>query len=274
MYAAGFCIWRCGAARCGLIGVKVVLRRIGFGALALVTALADAAMLLSLRHVGWTLAPESASWPELRAGLVRVLREPGVAGLIAYQVGATGAAFVLFAGWGASWLRSVYGLGAVEAAQLLTWGAVAYAAGALAWGAVPKHSLGATGTVLVGGLILVVLLALPAAGLLGRPWLPVWLVGFGLVTAGYPLIEDQVRARLPPALLVRAITLLGVGSVGGAGVLLAISGSLIDLFAGAPGEHPPQSFQAMFALLAGVNVLTWLWFGFAMRRASVAAVAR
>lgn len=249
--------------------VAAVGWRTGFALCAPLTALLGAAMLLSLRHAAWTPGAATDSWQAMWAGVGRVARAPGVAGLLAFQIGMTGASFVLFAGWGASWLRSVYALTGVEAAQFLTLAAFSFAAGSLAWGAVPKLAIGAVTLSLVGGLVLAGLLALPAAGLLEAAWLPLWLVLFGLVSAGYPLAVAQMRDWVPKELMVRGITLLSFCAIGGAGVLLAATGALIDLFADAPGEHPPESFKAMFALLAGVNLFTTLVYGIATIRRSV-----
>ncbi|WP_296809973.1 MFS transporter [Thiocapsa sp.] len=243
--------------------------RTGYGLSALLTVLLGVAMLISLRHAAWTPGEATNSWQAMRTGVRRVARAPGVAGLVAFQIGMTGASVVLFAGWGASWLRSVYAFTGVEAAQFLTLAACSFAAGSLVWGAAPKLAISAVTVSLVGGLVLAGLLALPAAGLLGRPWLPMWLILFGLVSAGYPLAVAQMREWVPKELLVRGITLLSFSAIGGAGVLLAASGALIDMFADAPGEHPPESFKAMFALLAGVNLVTTLSYGIATRRRSV-----
>jgi len=184
---------------------------------------------------------------------------------VTFEIASMGAGLVVFAGWGASWLQSEYGLGSVEAAQLLSVGALASALGAPAWGMLPRFFAHKWRATLVGGLILAGLLALPAAGLLSHDWLILWLAAFGLASASYPLVLDQVRERLPQVLIVRGLTLLGVGSMAGAGVLLAASGTLIDRFAGVPGHHPPAAFAAMFTMLAALTLGATLLYAFDSR---------
>jgi hypothetical protein len=57
---------------------------------------------------------------------------------IGVEIAAAGAALVVLAGWGASWLQSEYGLGTVEAAQPLSVSALASAVGARTRGTLPR----------------------------------------------------------------------------------------------------------------------------------------
>jgi hypothetical protein len=105
---------------------------------------------------------------------------------------------------------------------------------------------------------------LPETGIIAL--LAIWLAAFGLASASYPLVLDQVRERLPRVLIVRGLTLLGVGSIAGAGVLLVASGTLIDRFAGVPGRHPPAAFAAMFTMLAALTLAATLLYAFDSRQ--------
>jgi len=239
--------------------------RKSFVVLSGITALSGAAMLVALRHTRLDANAAADSWTNTRSGLRTALREPGLAGFVTFQIASMGAALVVFAGWGASWLQSEYGLGAVEAAQLLSVGALASALGATAWGMLPRFFADKWRATLIGGAILAALLALPAARLLPRDGLAIWLAAFGLASASYPIVLDQVRERLPQVLIVRGLTLLGVGSMAGAGILLAASGTLIDRFAGVPGHHPPAAFAAMFTMLAVLTLAATLLYAFDSR---------
>jgi len=243
--------------------------RASFVVLAVITALCGAATLVALYPTRLDSNPAADSWTNTAAGLRTALTERGLAGFVGFQIASTGAALVVFAGWGTSWLQSEYGLGAVEAAQLLSVGALASALGAPAWGMLPRFFAHKWRATLIGGTILAALLALPAASLLSRDWLAIWLGAFGLASASYPLVLDQVRERLPQVLMVRGLTLLGVGSMAGAGVLLAASGTLIDRFAGVPGHHPPAAFAAMFTMLAALTLTATLLFAFDSRGRAV-----
>jgi hypothetical protein len=132
--------------------------------------------------------------------------------------------------------------------------ALVYALRAPAWGSVPRWGHGERLPCVLGGATLAALLALPALGLLEPrgPAVWVWLAAFGLMSALYPLVLDRVRRRLPPVLIVRGVTLLGVISIGGAGLIIAVAGALIDRHGATAATRPPEAFASTFALLAAL----------------------
>jgi hypothetical protein len=234
--------------------------------LAVLMGLSGFAMLQVLR--GTRTAPDAAvsDWATLRSGLRQALLSPGMPQLIAFQTAVTGAAFTLLAGWGVPWLRSA-GATQTEASAAMTLCALIYALGALAWGALPRWLGVERLPSLIGGAALALLLALPALGWLEPrgPAVWVWLAAFGLASAIYPLVLDRVRRRLPPVLIVRGVTLLGVISIGGSGLLLSAAGALIHAHGGTAQTRPPEAFASTFGLLAVLVAVTTVVLAFAPR---------
>jgi hypothetical protein len=152
---------------------------------------------------------------------------------------------------GVAWLRAG-GLDQASASTALTVCALIYALGAPAWGSVPRWAGGERLPSVLGGVTLAVLLALPALGLIEPRGLIVWawLAAFGLASAMYPLILDRVHRLLPPVLIVRGVTVLGVISIGGSGLIITVAGALIDRHGGTAATRGPEAFTSTFALLA------------------------
>jgi MFS family permease len=222
-------------------------------------------VLRGTRHAANAAADNLA---DTLAGFRNTLQAPGVAALILFQTAVTGAAFTLLAGWGVAWLRSAQGLSQAQAATALSGCALAYALGAPAWGAVPRRLGHARAWTLAGGAALAAVLGAAALGTLAAgPVLWAWLAAFGFAAASFPLVLDQVRSRLPAVLIVRGVTLLGVISIGGAGLIIALSGALIDRSGHDPRGHPPAAFEHMFTLLAGLVGAATLLLGLAARTA-------
>jgi hypothetical protein len=219
-----------------------------------------------LRGTRTTPDASVSDWATLRSGLRQALVTPGVPRLIAFQTAVTGTAFTLLAGWGVPWLRSG-GLSLAHASAAMTLCAIAYALGALLWGAIPRWLGDERLPNLFGGAALAVLLALPALGWLdpSGPAVWAWLAAFGLASALYPLVLDRVRRRLPPVLIVRGVTMLGVISIGGSGVLLAVAGSLIHVHGATAATRTPEAFLSTFTLLAVLVALATAALAFAPR---------
>jgi MFS family permease len=237
-----------------------------FVTLAVLMGVSGFAMMRVLRGTRTTPVGAVGDWATVRSGLRQALVAPGIPRLIAFQTAVTGTAFTLLAGWGVPWLRSG-GLSLAHASAAMTLCALAYALGALVWGGVPRWLGSERMPNLIGGAALALLLALPALGWLepGGPAMWAWLAAFGLASAMYPLVLDRVRRRLPPELIVRGVTMLGVISIGGSGLLLAIAGTLIHHHGAMAATRTPEAFVSTFALLAVLVAVTTVALAFAPR---------
>lgn len=219
---------------------------------ALLLALATIVFSFALRSEPRPTATAPLSLTQLRAGLVIALQVRGLGPLVLFQGCASGMLYVLLGAWGGPWLIASYGFDAGKLAAALSVIALAYGVSALLWGGVARWVPSERGASLIGGALLATLLTIPATAHLPEAALWLWLVAIGLASGCYPLMLDQLRRCLPPALVVRGITLLGVGSMSINAALMSAGGMAIDLAGAhaAPGTHPPQAFNALFALLA------------------------
>jgi len=223
-----------------------------FEGLALALAGATLALGLALRGSAnrGPIVPEH--WRETLAGLRTVLRTRGLMAMIVFQGLAGSMVYVLLAAWGTSWLAGVYSLSATDAAWRMSLCAAAYALGALVWGTLPRLAVGERGWTMAVGALLTGLLALPAFVVLPAGALWAWLAMLGLLSGCYPLLLDQVKRRIPAALMVRGLTVLGVGSMAMGFILLSFSGWVVERAAGPfpRGVHSPAGLAALYTVLA------------------------
>jgi MFS family permease len=220
--------------------------------LALVLLAATLALGLALRGAAnrGPIAPEH--WRDALAGLRTVLRSRGLAAMIVFQGVAGGMAYVLLAAWGTGWLGSVYGLSASGAALRMSVCAAAYALAAPLWGTLPRVAGSERAWTIAVGAVLTLLLALPAVVVLPTGGLWLWVAALGLASGCYPLVLDQVKRSVPASLMVRGLTVLGVGSMTVGFALISASGWVVDRASGPMprGAHAPAGFTALFAVLA------------------------
>ena len=79
----------------------------------------------------------------------------------------------------------------------------------------------------------------------------------GVAALGYPVLN----AHFPPAMSGRVNTAVNLFFFCGAFAMQYTVGAIIDLFAQvAPGRYPAAAYQTAFALMLGVEFVTWLWF--------------
>jgi MFS family permease len=226
--------------------------RWAFDALALALAAATLALAWALRGPANRGPTRDEPVAATLDGLRVTLRTPGLAALVVFQgVGGT-LAYVLLASFGTAWLASVQHLSPAQAAWPLTACAVAYALAAPLWGALARDAAVDRRLTLGVGLALAALMGLAAVAPPSGALLWLWLAAVGIGSGCYPLMLAQVKRRLPAPLMVRGLTVLGVGSMTVGFALLSASGALIDAVGGdrASGTHPPAAFSALFAALA------------------------
>ena len=79
----------------------------------------------------------------------------------------------------------------------------------------------------------------------------------GIAALAYPVLN----AHFPPGMSGRVNTAVNLFFFCGAFAMQYAVGAIVDLFPQvAPGRYPPAAYQAAFALMLGVEFVTWLWF--------------
>jgi len=224
-----------------------------------VAAVMAAAGLLVALLVGSSPQPAHARHQTIResiAGIREVFRIPSVGRLFLMQM-ATYSSFVIFVGlWGGPYLAHVYGYGLTARGSLLLVPAMAQVLGLTAYGWADRVLGSYRAPVAIGALTTAgFLFVLAMAGTLPRPWLLLWLVGFGAFAGFTPVVIAHGKSLFPPRLVGRGMTLLNMGSMGGVFVTQTVSGLAIDLFASRDGVYPLDAYRLVFALQAAFLVV-------------------
>ena len=102
-------------------------------------------------------------------------------------------------------------------------------------------TIGAVSSALLFGIVAI-------AGKLPAGLLPVWLALFGFCLAYTSLMITHGKSLFPPHLVGRGMTLLNMGSMGGAFVVQSLSGFVIGLFPAPGGVYPLDAYRTVFAL--------------------------
>jgi predicted MFS family arabinose efflux permease len=161
--------------------------------------------------------------------------------------------------WGGPWLSDVHGADLGMRGNILLLGATAQICGMLLWGAMDRFWGSYKKPVLIGStatvLLLVVLVLVP----LDRASATVWFPLFGLCVAYTPILTSHGKSLFPATLTGRGITLMNIGTMGGAFLSQSVTGMLIDLMGRSDqGLYRPEGYRLVFAALAG-----WLLLSFA-----------
>jgi len=250
----------------GTIGTLLATAPLAFAAAAIGWR-ASFCVVAAVMGVAWLLVallvrapPQPAQAPrqtirESIAGIREVIRIPSVGRLFLMQM-ATYSSFVLFVGlWGGPYLAHVYGYDLPARGGLLLVPALAQVLGLTAYGWADRVLGSHRVPVAIGALTTAGFLALLAiTGTLPRPWLLLWLVGFGAIAGFTPVVIAHGKSLFPPALVGRGMTLLNMGSMGGVFVTQTVSGLVIDLFAPRDGVYPLVAYRVVFALQAAFLV--------------------
>ena len=188
-------------------------------------------------------------------GIRAAMRIPSVGRLFVMQM-ATYSSFVIFVGlWGGPYLTHVYGYGLTERGSLLLVPAIAQILGLMLYGWTDRVFGSHRVPVAIGAFATAGLFALLAlAGMLTRPPLLVWLVGFGAFAGFTPVVIAHGKSLFPRELVGRGMTLLNMGSMGGVFVTQTVSGLAIDLFASTDGVYPLAAYRLVFGLQAAFLV--------------------
>ncbi len=200
------------------------------------------------------------TWPESLSGIVAVMRTPSVGRLFAMNLVLYSPIALIVGLWGGPYLAHIYGLGLEERGSFLLIPVVAQMVGLIAWGPVDRVLGSHKVPVLIGaGATAAALAYLAAVGTVSTVALAVWFAAFGFLSAFGPVLIAHGKALIPPHQLGRGLTILNMGSMGGAFLVQAVSGFVIGLFPLAPdGAYPLDAYRLVFGLQAGLIILVSL----------------
>ncbi len=159
--------------------------------------------------------------------------------------------------WGGPWLKDVHGADLETRGGILLIAVCAQIAGLLAWGALDRHWGSYKQLVLLAGsatvLLLIGLIVLP----LGLTGATVWFALFGFCVAYTPILMAHGKSLFPAEIMGRGITLMNIGTMGGAFLSQSVTGILIDL-AGRDGQgaYSAINYQLVFGALAAWLLLS------------------
>ncbi|MGF9757201.1 MFS transporter [Microvirga sp. 0TCS3.31] len=163
--------------------------------------------------------------------------------------------------WGGPWLSDVHGADLATRGNVLLLGASAQICGMLLWGAMDRFWGSYKKPVLIGGTVTVLLLAVLVFVPLPQPWATLWFVPFGLFVAYTPILTSHGKSLFPSALTGRGITLMNIGTMGGAFLSQSVTGMLIDLVGRSEqGLYRPEGYRLVFGALATALLLSLLFY--------------
>jgi len=163
--------------------------------------------------------------------------------------------------WGGPWLSDVHGADLATRGNVLLLGAAAQIGGMLLWGAMDRFWGSYKKPVLIGSTATIVLLAILTVAPLAQPWATLWFPLFGLCVAYTPILASHGKSLFPSTLTGRGITLMNIGTMGGAFLSQSVTGMLIDSMGrSAQGGYRPEGYVLVFGTLAAALLLSLLFY--------------
>ena len=222
---------------------------IGWRATLLCIAGINAAVALVLWRV--VNDPEKLESPAGETGsLLDILRIPALWLLIPLLIVNYAPAAGLRGLWVGPFYSDIYAASATHIGQVTLLMAIAMIAGNFAYGPLDRVLGTRKGVILAGNLSGVLCLGalwlFPLAGF----WQAALLIaGVGFFGASFPMMIAHGRSFIPPHLTGRGVTLLNLFSIGGVGILQALSGYVHSSAATSPPEAAYQTLFLFFGLL-------------------------
>ncbi|WP_210496740.1 MFS transporter [Microvirga antarctica] len=153
--------------------------------------------------------------------------------------------------WGGPFLTDVHGADLNARGNILLVGATAQMIGLFAWGAMDPIWGSYKRAVMAGALTTALLLIILAVFPFDRSAATVWFGLFGFAVAFTPILTAHGKSLFPPQLTGRGITLMNIGSIGGAFLSQSVTGVLMDAVGRSPGGvYLPEGYRLVFAALA------------------------
>jgi predicted MFS family arabinose efflux permease len=159
--------------------------------------------------------------------------------------------------WAGPWLSDVHGADLATRGRILLLGATAQICGMLLWGAMDRFWGSYKKPVLIGSTATILLLGILVFVPLDRTLATFWFVPFGLFVAYTPILTSHGKSLFPAVLTGRGITLMNIGTMGGAFLSQSVTGMLIDLVGRSDqGLYRPEGYRLVFGSLAAWLLLS------------------
>lgn len=163
--------------------------------------------------------------------------------------------------WGGPFLSDVHGADLSARGNILLVGAAAQTIGLFGWGAMDRFWGSYKRPVMAGGLMTALLLIILAVFPIDRASATVWFALFGLAVAFTPILTAHGKSLFPPEITGRGITLMNIGTMGGAFLSQSVTGVLMDAVGrSSAGLYLPEGYRLVFAALAGWMLLSLVFY--------------
>jgi MFS family permease len=226
--------------------------RTAFAATGLVVALAAVIVYVALRGtVAGGPTGRRESMRESLGGVREVARQTGALRLFLMHCVAYSTFVTMLGLWGGAWLAHMHGLSLSERGQVLFVFAAAQITGLLTWGPSDRLFGGYRTPITIGASASACLLLLLAfGGPFPLPLTILWFALFGYACAYTPVLLAHGKSIFPDRLVGRGMTVMNIGTMGGAFVFQTLTGWLVGLYA-APGEpYPLEAYRLIFTVQA------------------------
>lgn len=230
--------------------------------------LAVAALTVVIALVAAFVVPKDAvsgkpkeTWNAAFRGVAAALKVPSFWPVFFMHLATYGCFASVIGLWGGPWLSDVHGADLATRGNVLLLGASAQICGMLLWGAMDRFWGSYKKPVLIGATVTILLLSVLVFVPLPQPWATLWFVPFGLFVAYTPILTSHGKSLFPSALTGRGITLMNIGTMGGAFLSQSVTGMLIDLVGRSEqGLYRPEGYRLVYGVLAMALLLSLLFY--------------
>jgi len=230
--------------------------RSSFLAVAALTVVIVLAILWIVPRDSGTGRPKE-SWGAAFQGVPAALKVPSFWPVFFMHLTTYGCFASVIGLWGGPWLSDVHGADLPTRGNILLLGATAQICGMLLWGATDRFWCSYKKPVLIGSTTTILLLSVLVLAPLDRTSATVWFPLFGLCVAYTPILTSHGKSLFPATLTGRGITLMNIGTMGGAFLSQSVTGMLIDLMGRSDqGLYRPEGYRLVFAALAAWLLLS------------------
>jgi hypothetical protein len=155
----------------------------------------------------------------------------------------------------------VHGADLATRGRILLLGAGAQICGMLMWGVLDRFWGSYKKPVLIGGSAAVLMMTVLVFAPLSQGMAALWFMLFGLSVSYTPILTSHGKSLFPSQLTGRGITIMNIGTMGGAFLSQSVTGLLIDLVGRSEsGGYSPEAYRVVFAALAGWLMLSLVFY--------------